>query len=117
MLLFFFLRIRQPPRTTRTDPPFPYSTLFRSCGLRGFDRNAVASLDLRTKGMEFASELVVKAALARWAIAEVPTVLHRDGRGRASRSEEHTSELQSLMRISYAVFFLKKKNYSTTPKD
>lgn len=54
------------------------------CGLRGFDRNAVASLDLRTKGMEFASELVVKAALARWPIAEVPTVLHRDGRGRAS---------------------------------
>jgi glycosyltransferase involved in cell wall biosynthesis len=54
------------------------------CGLRGFDRDAVASLDLRTKGMEFASELVVKAALARWAIAEVPTVLHRDGRGRAS---------------------------------
>jgi glycosyltransferase involved in cell wall biosynthesis len=54
------------------------------CGLRGFDRDAVASLDLRTKGMEFASELVVKAALARWPIAEVPTVLHRDGRGRAS---------------------------------
>ena len=54
------------------------------CGLRGFYRDAVASLDLRTKGMEFASELVVKAALARWAIAEVPTVLHRDGRGRAS---------------------------------
>jgi len=64
--------------------------LFRSgvgdfhCGLRGFDRDAVISLDLRTRGMEFASELVVKAALAGWRIAEVPTVLHRDGRGRAS---------------------------------
>jgi hypothetical protein len=54
------------------------------CGLRGFHRDAVAALDLRTKGMEFASELVVKAALARWPIAEVPTMLHRDGRGRPS---------------------------------
>ncbi len=52
------------------------------CGLRGFDRAAVQSLDLRTRGMEFASELVVKAALARWRIAEVPTTLSPDGRGR-----------------------------------
>ena len=54
------------------------------CGLRGFDRRAVASLDLRTPGMEFASELVVKAALAGWRIAEVPTTLDPDGRGRPS---------------------------------
>ena len=53
------------------------------CGLRGFDREAVRSLDLRTRGMEFASELVVKAALAGWRIAEVPTTLHPDGRGRS----------------------------------
>ena len=52
------------------------------CGLRGFDRLAVQSLDLSARGMEFASELVVKAALAGWRIAEVPTVLHPDGRGR-----------------------------------
>ena len=52
------------------------------CGLRGFDRDAVRSLDLRTRGMEFASELVVKAVLAGWRIAEVPTRLHPDGRGR-----------------------------------
>ena len=52
------------------------------CGLRGFDRAAVQSLDLRTKGMEFASELVVKAALAGWPIAEVPTTLQPDGRAR-----------------------------------
>jgi len=52
------------------------------CGLRGFDREAVRSLDLRTTGMEFASELVVKAALAGWRIAEVPTTLDPDGRGR-----------------------------------
>ncbi len=53
------------------------------CGLRGFDREAVGSLDLRTRGMEFASELVVKAALAGWRVAEVPTTLDPDGRGRA----------------------------------
>jgi glycosyltransferase involved in cell wall biosynthesis len=53
------------------------------CGLRGFDREAVKGLDLRTPGMEFASELVVKAALAGWRIAEVPTTLHPDGRGRS----------------------------------
>jgi glycosyltransferase involved in cell wall biosynthesis len=52
------------------------------CGLRGFHREAVRSLDLRTPGMEFASELVVKAALAGWPIAEVPTTLHPDGRDR-----------------------------------
>ncbi|HTM60158.1 MAG TPA: glycosyltransferase family 2 protein [Burkholderiales bacterium] len=52
------------------------------CGLRGFDRAAVQSLNLRTSGMEFASELVVKASLAGWRIAEVPTTLRPDGRGR-----------------------------------
>jgi glycosyltransferase involved in cell wall biosynthesis len=52
------------------------------CGLRGFDREAVRSLQLRTTGMEFASELVVKASLAGWRIAEVPTTLSPDGRGR-----------------------------------
>lgn len=54
------------------------------CGLRGFSRSAVMSLDLRTPGMEFASELVVKAALAGWRIAEVPTTLDPDRRGRPS---------------------------------
>ena len=53
------------------------------CGLRGFERSRALGLDLRTPGMEFASELVVKAALAGWRIAEVPTTLHPDGRGRA----------------------------------
>jgi hypothetical protein len=52
------------------------------CGLRGFDRALALELDLRTPGMEFASELVVKAALAGWRIAEVPTTLDPDGRGR-----------------------------------
>jgi hypothetical protein len=52
------------------------------CGLRGFERDAVISLSLKTRGMEFASELVVKAVLAGWRIAEVPTTLAPDGRGR-----------------------------------
>ena len=52
------------------------------CGLRGFERAAALALDLRTPGMEFASELVVKASLAGWRITEVPTTLDRDGRGR-----------------------------------
>jgi glycosyltransferase involved in cell wall biosynthesis len=54
------------------------------CGLRGFDRERILSLGLRTPGMEFASEMVVKAALAGWRIAEVPTTLSPDGRGRPS---------------------------------
>ena len=52
------------------------------CGLRGFDRQAVQALRLSTTGMEFASELIVKASLAGWRIAEVPTTLAPDGRGR-----------------------------------
>src|SRR5436309_1764588 len=52
------------------------------CGLRGFDRDAVRTLDLRTRGMELASELVVKASLAGWRIADVPTTLQPDGRDR-----------------------------------
>jgi glycosyltransferase involved in cell wall biosynthesis len=53
------------------------------CGIRGFDRDAILSLNLRAAGMEFASEMVVKASLANLSIAEVPTTLHPDGRGRA----------------------------------
>ncbi len=53
------------------------------CGLRGFDRDAVRGLALGSSGMEFASELVLRAALAGWRIAEVPTTLSPDGRGRA----------------------------------
>jgi len=53
------------------------------CGLRGFDRQAMLRLGLRTPGMEFASEMVVKAVLAGWHIAEVPATLAPDGRGRA----------------------------------
>src|SRR3546814_2893303 len=86
--------IRRPPRSTRTDTLFPYTTLFRSEDSRRV-RHADRAGDDR-------------ARLARRARA-------RPTRRRARRSEEHTSELQSLMRISYAVFCLKKKirNYNT----
>src|SRR3546814_6931145 len=83
--------IRRPPRSTRTDTLFPYTTLFRSYEL-GEAYGAGRGVDQDT------------AAGARW----TNTAAER-GDPRAPRSEEHTSELQSLMRISYAVFCLKKK--------
>src|SRR3546814_14048433 len=86
---FFFLMIRRPPRSTRTDTLFPYTTLFRSepradhvCG----DRDRPDRLLARSRN---------DGARSR--------------SGRSRRSEEHTSELHSLMRNSYAVFCLKKK--------
>src|SRR3546814_7881073 len=87
--------IRRPPRSTRTDTLFPYTTLFRS-GIR-HDRT-----DERT----FPARLV--ATRPAPANAVEPDVPQADQAG-THRSEEHTSELQSLMRISYAVFCLKKK--------
>src|SRR3546814_8950039 len=87
-MCFFFLMIRRPPRSTRTDTLFPYTTLFRS-----EDRTA-----RRQYHADRPSRLPAPGAWRR---------RHRgDDDG---RSEEHTSELQSLMRISYAVFCLKKK--------
>src|SRR3546814_5315761 len=87
LYLFFFLMIRRPPRSTRTDTLFPYTTLFRS---RLWPAN---SPDRSLLSM-----------------CIIPNLNDRCGK---SRSEEHTSELQSLMRISYAVFCLKKKNNKT----
>src|SRR3546814_1676571 len=85
---FCFLMIRRPPRSTRTDTLFPYTTLFRSLfrlSRMAGDRDQWAS--------------------AFWVYD--PTL--QFNKGWQFRSEEHTSELQSLMRISYAVFCLKKK--------
>src|SRR3546814_4008850 len=101
--------IRRPPRSTRTDTLFPYTTLFRSerpvgddlCRDVGIDQDALAELtgDLLLQLGDRAS-LGIDRADER----------HGDRPGIADdRSEEHTSELQSLMRISYAVFCLKKK--------
>src|SRR3546814_2028028 len=89
--------IRRPPRSTRTDTLFPYTTLFRSVTL-----SVWKALLLR----EALARLFSGRASWFWLIAE--PILHMAMFGYI-RSEEHTSELQSLMRISYAVFCLKKK--------
>src|SRR3546814_1317891 len=96
--------IRRPPRSTRTDTLFPYTTLFRS-RRQGIVCRAVArpTRELRSSLLVFPPELAEMAIdAARLAGVE----------GVDWRSEEHTSELQSLMRISYAVFCLKKKKKS-----
>src|SRR3546814_8254318 len=85
--------IRRPPRSTRTYTLFPYTTLFRSQATRHFDALDLDFLDKATKLVQGISICVLNRALPK---------------GRL-RSEEHTSEIQSLMRISYAVFCLKKK--------
>src|SRR3546814_9246402 len=90
-LRFFFLMIRRPPRSTRTDTLFPYTTLFRSPDVR---RHGQLTARDRHRGPQRRQE----------GESHGPGLL-RPGR----RSEEHTSELQSLMRSSYAVFGLKKK--------
>src|SRR3546814_981467 len=93
MFFFFFLMIRRPPRSTRTDTLFPYTTLFRSPAAVDADIGAdrVAHIDAERLG-QFPRPRLESIGLRR-----------------QRRSEEHTSELQSLMRISYAVFCLKKK--------
>src|SRR3546814_12491878 len=94
--IFCVLMIRRPPRATRTDTLCPYTTLFRSPA-RGADRSG-------------------PRAVPRGPGIAAPVGSHRHAgaarrrRPARPRSEEHTSELQSLMRISYAVFCLKKKN-------
>src|SRR3546814_5030685 len=96
--------MRQPTRSTRTDTLFPYATLFRSQRRRraGFGRMQGAGdvVDGRRLGDQRVGSRIVHVDPAR--IGQLP------------RSEEHTSELQSLMRISYAVFCLKKKNTNIT---
>src|SRR3546814_1054173 len=99
--MLFFLMIRRPPRSTRTDTRFPYTTLFRSDLL-----HAERSAGARAGGAH------VQHPVRRRTRTLAATSGGRAGGDRQcadGRSEEHTSELQSLMRISYAVFCLKKK--------
>src|SRR3546814_9813564 len=98
--------IRRPPRSTRTDTLFPYTTLFRCLRSRGHcGRNAHIVVRPASRGRG-------PGACPLWRrSAAGPGAVDRLSVGdRRLRSEEHTSELQSLMRISYAVFCLKKKN-------
>src|SRR3546814_13116941 len=99
-LSLVFLMIRRPPRSTRTDTPFPYTTLFRSQVLAG-----LANVQNELLQIEAARPPQVPLE-AESPLLAPPTV---PGEAESPRSEEHTSELQSLMRISYAVFCLKKK--------
>src|SRR3546814_1159501 len=115
--------IRRPPRSKRTDTLFPYTTLFRSlrqnpvgkvrCDVvardprRGLLSQRLGSLRLGDEaGFDHGLQHQARALVGAFRIAR-----RVEPRGR--RSEEHTSELQSLMRISYAVFCLKKKREST----
>src|SRR3546814_3833691 len=125
--------IRRPPRSTRTDTLFPYTTLFRSaldrspCGSSSGTGSAIAAnLAVVGIGTETDGSIICPSAVAAL-VGIKPTVglVSRDGiipisrsqdtagpmARSVARSEEHTSELQSLMRISYAVFCLKKKKY------
>src|SRR3546814_5489457 len=92
--------IRLPPRSTRTDTLFPYTTLFRS----RFEPSGMVdgndAIKMATSVLDYISRELAISYLGRNDLAHVEP----------ARSEEHTSELQSLMRISYAVFCLKKKN-------
>src|SRR3546814_17537036 len=102
---FFFLMIRRPPRSTRTDTLFPYTTLFRSVADRPA-RPADKRPDKRNRDRD--------AGRRRDEVLHrQPGHLRQIAHGGLARSEEHTSELQSLMRISYAVFCLKKKQQTT----
>src|SRR3546814_18825035 len=105
LFIFFFLMIRRPPRATRTDTLFPYTTLFRSqVGDRGRRRVEAFWRARRDQGLQpaYPARRPDRHRRRQW---------HRQDHAdqTADRSEEHTSELQSLMRISYAVFCLKKK--------
>src|SRR3546814_18970187 len=95
-LFVFFLMIRQPPRSTRTDTLFPYTTLFRSPDGRPGGRREAGCASYRAQSGMMSPSISVSMG------------------GRKMRSEEHTSELQSLMRISYAVFCLKKNTLHNT---
>src|SRR3546814_2147696 len=138
MMCFFFLMIRRPPRSTLTDTLFPYTTLFRS-GMRkkGWGRIIATASAHSLVASPFKSAYVAAkhglAGLTKTVAIEVadagitancispgyvwtPLVENQipdTMKARHMRSEEHTSELQSLMRISYAVFCLKKKKKYT----
>src|SRR3546814_2811807 len=113
-VLFFFLMIRRPPRSTRTYTLFPYTTLFRSEGpclaqcktVRrqiAMRKHRALGLSRRAGGVEDRGEIVRGTIDGRAGVADAG----------CGRSEEHTSELQSLMRNSFAVFCLKKKKNAT----
>src|SRR3546814_2463516 len=124
--------IRRPPRSTRTDTLFPYTTLFRSITIDDDGQRTVLRENLRTpdwqdarQAVELAIGVMMRLLRAQLGYQWVPSAVrfrHPAPADRSAyrrifglavqfeRSEEHTAELQSIMRISYAVFCLKKQN-------
>src|SRR3546814_3148012 len=98
--------IRRPPRSTRTDTLFPYTTLFRSLRCFGMVRGQRSPIPKRESGY------VMTPHDHKHTHHGQPDDLRNGSAPLGDRSEEHTSELQSLMRISYAVFCLKKKTHN-----
>src|SRR3546814_7300727 len=95
--------IRRPPRSTRTDTLFPYTTLFRSGRTGVEDQHRAASAPQVDRGRQAGETAPDDNSVVSLMLG------HEGSNSCIFRSEEHTSELQSLMRISYAVFCLKKK--------
>src|SRR3546814_14717177 len=121
-LIFFFLMIRRPPRATRTDTRFPYTTLFRARGSTSH-HNARSLSASHSNNDQLSSKhhaasrhdhsprpaFTTSSAVPSNASGTTTRLHHGTASKLASRSEEHTSALQSLMRNSYAVFCLQKK--------
>src|SRR3546814_5965882 len=97
--------IRRPPRSTRTDTLFPYTTLFRSPA----PPDGSTPTEIRVRSGTSSARTRVSSNVARVHRAFLSSSMMRPRSSCCPRSEEHTSELQSLMRISYAVFCLQKK--------
>src|SRR3546814_6562902 len=109
-VVLFFLMRRRPPRSTRTDTLFPYTTLFRSHRVEHAQFRRAQRLFL--DGASVFEQRVIAEIVPHGATGTVPQ--QQAAEGGAGRSEEHTSELQSLMRISYAAFCLNKKKNNLT---
>src|SRR3546814_3049831 len=121
--------IRRPPRSTRTDTLFPYTTLFRSVSWNFTQNGKPRAISVSGRLCANNGELLRDAACAGLGLTQLPSFIVADALQSGAlisvlddfrppalgRSEEHTSELQSLMRISYAVFCLKKKTNNTNP--
>src|SRR3546814_7815160 len=103
LILFVFLMIRRPPRSTRTDTLLPYTTLFRSDGTDVYFARQQVAERLKEVSAQLPAGVQPTLGPVATGLGEI-----------FMRSEEHTSELQSLMRTSYAVFCLKKKNDNNT---
>src|SRR3546814_1447588 len=101
--------IRRPPRSTRTDTLVPYTTLFRSWAGQGL-------LHQFDQGLSIGASLDVIEDRGEFIAAEAGDRVRRAQHAAKPQIGRHTSELQSLMRISYAVFCLKKKTYNTHTK-